>query len=323
MRILVTGGTGFVGSHIVDRLCEEGHRVVVAIRESSNLRWLNKDAERIIAPMERLDALKTVLPKMDAVVHCAGAVRAKRKSDFFKTNLLATVKLAELCSQYASGLKRFVFISSQAAGKPGRDCEVINETTMECPVSSYGCSKLEAERALRSFSSLFPVTIIRPPMVYGPRDKDVYTFFKMISKGIILFPGDPERQFSAIYVKDLAEAVSVSLDFKNDFSVYFIEDGQTYTWRKFTSAIARELGKRTLSIRLPKFSLITVSGLARGLSLINRKPPLLSLEKAYELSKNWVCDGSLFRYQANWEPHYNVKHGIAETIEWYKKNGWL
>ncbi|HHS49826.1 MAG TPA: NAD(P)-dependent oxidoreductase [candidate division Zixibacteria bacterium] len=323
MRVLVTGGTGFIGSHIVDRLISNGHEPLVAIRETSSLKWLPNEVETIIAPMERLSPLEKILPNIDAVIHNAGVIRAKRKEDFYRVNLTATVDLAELCAKYAKNLRKFVFVSSQAAGRPGRDCDGVCESTEPAPITSYGHSKLEAERALKDFSELFPVAIIRPPVVYGPRDVSVLTYFKMVSKGFKVFPGDSGRQFSIVYVKDLARAIVTAIEYSECFSLFFVNDGEVHTWRELADIIAEEMDRRTLTIQLPKAAFYPAAMIARGLSMATGDIPLLTMEKAREISGNWVCDGSAICERMGFEPEFDLHRGIAETVRWYRDIGWI
>ena len=325
MRVLVTGGTGFVGSHIVDRLVADGHDVVVAKRVSSNLRWLSPDKiELIDAPMEHLEPLSEILPEMDAVVHASGIVRARDRSDFYRVNLAGTARLAELCARHGSKLRRFVFISSQAAGRSGVERDGVCESTPERPISAYGRSKLEAERILSEFSEVLPITVLRPPTVYGPRDRDVFIFFKLIEAGFKVFLGNPDRQFSAIYVEDLARAVEVSLEKGGaDFAKFFVTDGQTHTWREFAGVIARTLKRKTITLRLPKVAFWPVAIAAELAAIFSKAPPMLTLEKANEISRDWVCDGSLFAREAGFRPEYNLERGIEKTAHWYRENGWI
>jgi len=325
MRVLVTGGTGFVGSHIVERLVAYGHDVVVAKRVTSNLQWLPIDKiELIDAPMSDLDPLVKILPEIDAVVHVAGITRARRKSDFYRTNLLATVRLAELCASRCNALRRFVFISSQAAGCPGKECDGVCESTQESPISAYGKSKLEAEHMLEKFSSIFPITVLRPPTVYGPRDRDVLFFFRLIKAGFIVFSGSPERQFSAVYAKDLANAVAMVLtDSEHDFARYFITDGETHTWRELARTIVRNLDNKTITIRLPRAAFWPAAALSEFAMLFTKNPPLLTFEKAGEISKNWVCDGSLAENELGFLPEFPLENGIARTANWYREHGWI
>ncbi len=323
MKVLVTGGTGFVGSHIVDRLLLEGHEVTAAIRPTSNLRWLNPAAKTVIAPMTDLKPLEAILPEIDAVVHCAGVVRARLSAEFFAINRDATIELAKLCIQFAKNLKSFVFISSQAAGRPGRDCDCVCESTPEMPISSYGKSKLEAERALEALGANFPIVALRPPTVYGPRDSEVFFFFKLISCGVMFYPGSPQRQFSIVYVEDLARAAVLSLKIDGDFSRFFIDDGEVHTWRAFAEAISRAIPKSIVSIRLPVAAFYPASAVAAVTSALTGKTPMLTFEKSRELSQNWVCDGSLFRKTTGFTPEFDMRRGIEETLDWYRDNRWL
>jgi len=325
MKILVTGGTGFVGSHIIDKLLEDDHSIVATIRQSSNLRWIPQDKiETVLAPLGQCDNLESILPDIDIVIHAAGITKATKSDNFFKINTTGTQKLLELCKHTADNLKKFVFISSQAAGCPGKACDSICEKSLESPMTSYGKSKLEAEKIAETYSEYFDIGIIRPPSVYGPRDSSIFIYFKIVNMGILPFIGSPERQFSLVYVEDLARAVNLILQKStSQFSKYYVCDGPRHTWREFGTELALALGKKPLKLRLPKFSLKTVAAFNEIGSAIIKKPVLLSMEKSQELCRNWVCHDNLIREELGFVNKFDLKTGLQKTVKWYRENDWL
>ncbi len=325
MRFLVTGGTGFVGSHIVEWLLADGDSVVVAKRETSNLRWLPIDKiELIDAPVDQPEPLRRILSEVDGVVHAAGLTKAKHTGDFHRINAEGTRRLLELCGENCENLKRFVLVSSQAASCPGNVDNAVCETTPEGPLSAYGRSKLAAEQIVKEFAPDIPVSIIRPPTVYGPRDTNVFAYFRLVNRGLLPFAGDPDRQFSIIYVKDLAKSVSILLRKSHESgSVYFVSDGEVHTWRKFGEAVAKALGKNPVKLKLPKWAFWPVAAVAESAAKISGKPTILSFEKVREMSVSWVCDDSLIRRELEFESEYDLARGIEETVDWYRTVGWL
>ena len=325
MRVLVTGATGFLGSHITEQLLRAGDVVTATRREESDLRWIPLEEVQLVEySAGESSNLRYVLPDIDAVIHCAAITRARRRNEFYRVNARGTLDLLELCADYAPDLKRFVFISSQAASCPACEGNPVRETSPEEPISAYGTSKLIAERTVREFSRVFPTTIIRPPSVYGPRDRDIFQFFKLVKRGVMPSLGDPERRFSAIYVKDLARAISMALRADNSGGrTYFVTDGKPHSWREFGAAIAEALDVNPLNLKVPEFAAKSAAALAEAASILTRKAPLLSLDKVREISDNWVCSDELIRRELGYSAEYDLESGIRETAEWYKKEGWL
>jgi len=325
MRVLVTGGTGFVGSHIVERLLDNGASVIVAKRETSNLRWLPVErVELIDAPIDSPEPLRDVLPEIDAVVHAAAITKARRLEDFHKINAESTRRLLELCCEHCPEIKRFVFVSSQAASCPGCDEDGVCENTPEQPISAYGKSKLVAECIVKEYADKLPVTILRPPTVYGPRDTDLYIYFRLVNKGFLPFAGDPDRQFSAVYVKDVASLISRLIRNPHQSGrTFFITDGEVHTWRSFGETIAVALGKNPRKLRLPTWALWPTAAIAESLARVRGKPATLSFQKVREMVCNWVCDDSLVRKEIGYESEYGLERGIEETANWYREMGWL
>lgn len=324
MRVLVTGGTGFIGSHIVEKLLDEGHDVVVAKRPASNLQWLPvKDIQLVDAPAENLHALEIVLPSIEVVIHVAGITRANSREDFFRINADAVEKLLYLCDKYASKMKKFVLISSLSAAGFSEN-EPLDETMDESPFPAYGESKRRGEKEALKYKERFEVAILRPPTVYGPRETGVYVYFKLINRGILPFIDTPERKISAIYVKDLAKAAVMLLDADYESgSAYFISDGEIYTWRDFANQIAKELGKKPLKLTIPAFLGYPVAAFAELGSRVTGKPALLSFDRIRMLKVDWTCDSALLECEIGFVPDYDLERGIHKTVEWYRENGWL
>jgi nucleoside-diphosphate-sugar epimerase len=318
MKILITGGTGFVGSHIVDAALANGDFPIVAKRKNSSTRWLPVEKiEFVEYSTEDYSGLKPLLPTLDAVVHCAGITKAKNKSDFIRVNTDGTRKLIELCAEGCSNLKRFVLISSQAASCPGCAENKVCESTPSSPISAYGESKLLAEQIVKSFADKIPVTIIRPPTVYGPRDTEVMIYFKMVKSGFLPFAGNPSRQFSIVYASDLAKAVMLTLRIPHKSgSTYFVTDGTPHDWDEFGDAIAKALGVKPLKMLFPKIALYPIAAITEIISRITGKPHPLSFDKAREMSLDWVCDDSLIRKELGYKEEFDLEKGIAETVKW-------
>jgi len=169
-----------------------------------------------------------------------------------------------------------------------------------------------------------PITIIRPPAVYGPRDKDIFFYFKLASKGILPLVGNPDRKFSAIYVEDLADAIVLAMEHPDSAGeTFFATDGEIHTWREFAIEVGNSVGGRKFKIRLPGAALWVAAAIDETLSFILRKPALLSFQKVRELLAPWVADDSKIVKKLGFEPKFDIKSGIEKTAIWYKENGWI
>ncbi len=325
MRVLVTGGTGFIGSHIVERLLDNGHSVVVAKRPSSSLKWLPVDKIDLVdAPAENLESLKKILPDIDAVIHVAGITRANSRDDFFRVNASAVTELLGLCDNHAPKMKRFILISSLSAAGCSKNGCPIDETQRECPYTPYGESKRAGEIAALEYRDRFDIAILRPPAVYGPRETGVYAYFKLINRGFLPFIDSRKKKLSVIYVKDLAKATVMLLeaDYKSG-NAYFITDGEQHTWEEFGNKIAQVLNKKPLRLTIPSFLAWPVAAIAEGMARISGKPALLSFDRIRMFKAEWLCESALLECDIGFEPDYGIERGIEEAAEWYRSKGWL
>ena len=240
-RVLVTGATGFVGSHVAEAFAGAGYEVRVGARASSDPRWISDlDAER--APLDlrgKPEDITRAVEGVDVVVHAAGITRAQRAEDYHAVNAGGTRRL--VVAALRAGVKRFVLISSLAArGPDGRGY----------PESDYGWSKLEAEKYLRSLGDRMEAVVLRPAAVYGPRDTDLLPLFRMARAGWLPVPsGAPPLQ--PVYAEDVARAVVAAAREPAGFGPFPVAQNRRYAWRDVAAGLEKALGRAVLAVRLP------------------------------------------------------------------------
>ncbi|MCS6799371.1 MAG: NAD-dependent epimerase/dehydratase family protein [Myxococcota bacterium] len=325
MRVLLTGGTGFLGSHIAEQLRGSGHEVRVLARRTSHVEPLRAmGCEIAYAVLERGEGLEEAVRGVDAVVHAAALVKARRPEEFHEVNAGGTERLLEAVERAAPGVRRFVLVSSLAAhgfaegGPRSPDAE-------PAPVTHYGRSKLAAERATLARADRFPVTVIRPPAIYGPRDREMFAFFKIVRTGIVPFIGNPENRMSLIYGPDAADAVVRALRVEHPSGrIYSVEDGRAYSQRQFVDAIAAALGVRYRAITVP----VSVVSMAAWLSELGGalagRAVMLTRDKVNELRvEQLVYAADAIREELGWNARVQLEEGARLSVEWYRAHGWL
>jgi len=326
MKTLVTGATGFIGSHLVERLVVEGHDVRCLVRSTSDVRWLkNLPVEITVGDFFNPDSLREVLQDVRVVHHVAGVTKAQRKQEYWRGNSEVTRRLLGATLKFARSVDRFVHISTQAAVGPSYNGTPVNELTAPHPIDVYGKSKKEAEDACLEFSDKLPITIIRPGAVYGPRDHDTFAFFRWIERGILPIIGSEKKKLALIFARDLVDGILLAT--KNPGAVgqiYFLANEECPTWGELFSVAGQITGKKLVRWRIPNFSIYLVAAAAEPLGFLMGKPALFSFEKAKELAQaSWSCDVGKAKRELGYEAKTPIVDGMKETIEWYRREGWL
>jgi 2-alkyl-3-oxoalkanoate reductase len=328
MRVLVTGASGFLGSHIAEQLAAAGHSVVALVRATSNTKHLAALPGLSLAPgsVEDAGSVREAMKGADAVIHSAGLVKARNEEEFHRTNVAGTENLVGAARKVAPNLKRFVLISSLAAVGPSLDGRPVPGDGETKPVTAYGRSKLAAEGVVRAAKGDLPVTILRPPMIYGPRDNESFAFFRSVSMRFLPYLGDGKNTMSVIYAADAASAAiaAVERDVPSG-NAYFIDDGRVYVWLDMLGDIERAVGKRALvrfSVPFPVFRAAAVFSETMG--KLSGKAVMLTRDKARELTApHWVCDSSDTRRDLGWDAKVEWPEGTRLSAQWYRTNGWL
>jgi len=325
MKVLVTGANGFVGSHLVSGLIDKGHRVRGLVRRTSDLRWLESlDVELVYGEVTVPATLPEAVRDVEVVYHAAGVTRARRPEVYHRVNCQGTVNLLEACREHAPGLNKFVLISSQAAAGPGEKGRPSRENDPCRPVSEYGRSKLLAEQAAAEYMDRLPIAIVRPPAVYGPRDADFLTYFRILKRHLRPLLGFGERPVSICHVRDVVMGTILAGEsLRSSGRIYFLSGGET-TWDELTGIMADALDVWTLKIRVPTAALHILAALNQAFAPLRREAPVLDRRKAREMAAIcWTCDWSRAAEELGYRPSVPLEEGIRETVEWYRRMGWL
>jgi len=321
MKTLVTGAAGFIGSHLVEELLKRGHSVACLVRKTSNLQWIDGLNVRLIyADCAVKESLLSAAAGFDYIFHLAGLTKAANEKDFFSANALGTENLINAVIEKNPAVKRFVYLSSLAAAGPSCDSAPSKETGEPKPVSAYGRSKLEGERIVMRHKNTIPVTVIRPPAVYGPRDKDFYIFFKLLKKGISLSWG--KCCYSLLYVDDLVRGTILCAESqKAEGEIFYLSDGVIYSNEEITEAIAFTLGTKPVRLKIPKSLMPLIAGIGQKLG---SQGNIINTDKIKELQHPyWTCDSTKARNELGFIPNVGIKEGVKWTADWYRIHRWL
>ncbi len=310
--ILVTGGSGFIGGHLVEALCTRGERVRCLVRRKVAMR-----AEVVLGDLLSGAGVEEALEGVDLVMHLAGTTKALKVEDYYLGNVRATEKLAGAVAR--RGI-RMVHVSSLAAMGPSLDGTPVREDDEARPVGHYGKSKLEGERIVRRL--LPEAVIVRPPVVYGPRDTDVFQVLKALSRGIALQMGSGERWFSAIYAGDLVEGLIAASTAAG--RTYFLANSTPVSWGELRDSAARIMGRSARVLRVPPAVAYAVGLGAEAWARLTGKPGIISREKVREaLCPYWTCDTRRAAEEIGFEARTSLDAGLALTLAWYREAGWL
>lgn len=324
--VLVTGANGFVGSHLVEALLARGYRVRCMVRRSSDLNFIRDlPVEWAYADLREGDALHEACRGVDVVIHCAALTRAPNQATFMRANTEGTQTLAQAAVAMSPRLQRFLFISSQAVAGPSAGPEdYVDESRAPNPISWYGKSKWAAEQALQAMSSRLPLTIVRPSSVYGPRDKDFLSYFKLVKRGATLELGHDRRMVSLVYVHDLAAMLLRSLENEAAGGQTYFCCGGGHSYRELGDAIARSLGKRARRVRVPEAVLTPIELWSRAQARVTGRPALLNPQRVLDLRHpSWLCSAKKAEQELGFLPQYSLQAGVHETAAWYRENRWL
>jgi nucleoside-diphosphate-sugar epimerase len=326
MKIFVTGGTGFVGSFLVEKLVEKGHRVRCLVRKTSNLRWLaDLDVECFHGSLKDKNSLKRGIEGCSHIYHVAGVTKARTEAEYFEGNFDGTKNLVDICVESNDQVQRFINISSQAAIGPSPTLIPIDETHAPDPLTYYGKSKLAAEQYVLQFTNKLNITNLRPPAVYGPRDTDILEFFRTVRTGIIPQLGGVDKYLSLIHVRDLVRGILIAGQSEKAVGeTYFLTSPKPYSWKEVSETTLRILGKKGIRVPVPLLAIKGVAAVSEAVSALTKKPALVNNQKVIEMEQDfWTCSPDKARRELNFEAEIPLEDGVRETLTWYKNHKWL
>lgn len=311
---LLTGATGFVGSHVAEACREEGHRLRCTVRATSDTRWIEglgvETVEVDLADPGRLDE---VMEGVRTVVHVAGVTVAADRATFARVNVEGTRSLALAARR--SEVRRFVYMSSLAARGPDG---------AEGPVSPYGASKRDAEACLRDAAGEMEVVVLRPGGVYGPRDADLLSLFRLADRGWLPAPrgGAP---LQPVYAADVADAaVRAAGREAPGFGPYPLAERDRYGWEEVAEGMEAALGRPVRLVEVPGAVFLAAGAAGELVGRALGRTPELDRRQARDLARHsWTCDPSATERELGWRAGVELPEGLRRTASWYRGQGWL
>ena len=320
----LTGATGFVGRHVVERLVADGVKIRALVRPTSDTSQLTAvGAELIEGDLRDADIIRQGIEGIDVVYHLAAVTAARSDREYAATNsdgtgaLLAGIRLATIRPS------RLIYLSSYAAAGPWNGSRPRGRDEAESPLTSYGRTKLEGERIVRGAEEIgVQLLIIRSPAVFGPGDRALLPYFRLVRSGVAPVPGGDDRRLHLIYVKDLAEALARAAD-RGEGTVA-VADPRIHRWKDVVRTIAEGFGRSPVWIPLPQPLVRVAATLTEGAGRVLGRAVPFNREKAEEmLASGWVCDLSGSEALLPAASVTPLKQGIEETIRWYIRQGWI
>ncbi len=300
--LAVTGASGFIGRNLVPRLRADGWRVRVLVR--SRPPDFGAGVETVLGSLEDFAALRRLVAGADAVIHCAGAVRGADYASFARVNVTGFGNLLWVMRSCRRP-PRLLHLSSLAARRPG--------------ISWYAASKAAGEKLLTEMEAGLDWTIIRPPAVYGPGDREMLPLFRLLARGVALVPGDGRNRFSLLHVEDLVAALCALLQFAVAGSMFELSDGRPegYDWSEIIDLAARLRGRRVCRVRIPPVLLRGVAAVNLGCARLFGYRPMLTPGKVREVvGSDWVCGHEALTRAVGWVPRIDLESGLRPLCRW-------
>ena len=324
-RVLVTGGTGFIGSHFIDALVEQGVRPRVLVRRTSDTSRLSAHcADLVVGSLEDAASLARAVSEVEIVFHLAAVTKARTEREYYCANADGTQALVDAMRAADPRPRRLVYLSSLAAAGPALNGQPVEPDHEPHPITAYGRSKLVGEHVCLAAADTFDVVALRAPIVYGPRERDFFLLFRLAARGVFLRPTGPDRIVQLVHVTDLVRALMCGATMPGAGGIYHVADSQPYAWSEVAACIGQAVGRSVHMVRIPQFFIRLAAAASEiGAAIIGRAT-IFNREKVSELlAPGWLCETALAKQGLGFEAQIPLSTGFAETVAWYKRKAWL
>lgn len=336
-KVFVTGASGFVGSHLVEALAARGDTVTCLVRRTSRIEPLERLGVRLVyGEVNDPKSFAEAVQGQDVVYQVAGLTRVLRREEFYRVNGEGVGVVAEACAKAAPSPPVLVVVSSLAAAGPARQGRPLTEDDPPQPISHYGRSKLAGERAARRWADRVPITIVRPPIIFGPGDRACLEWFKCIQRFRLHFvPGWHRRLYSWIHIADLVQLLLLAAEQGERLraseapehqseGIYFADSGEHPTFPEMGRKMAAALGCRVALCYIAMPVLWTITAGIEAVSRLRRKPNYVNFDKIREAAAgHWICSAEKAAHQLGFAPGATLDQRLRETVAWYRQAGWL
>lgn len=324
-RVLLTGATGFVGSHVTGAFISAGIHVRALARSADRAREIAAlGAEIVIGSLEDEAALRTACIDVAVVVHMAALTHARTDAQYETANVEGTRRLLDAALAAVPRPARFIYLSSLAAVGPAIDGRGVRADDPPRPLTAYGRSKLAGEYVCLSAADRIEVLILRAPAVYGPRDTDLFHFFRLASRGVIPVPSGPVRSLQMVHVEDLARALVRAATTEGVHGVYHVAEARAYPWEEVGRMVARAVGRNARVVRVPAPLISALAAISEAVAFSIGRSSIFNRDKARELlAPGWLCETESARADLSFEAGISLAEGLRSTAQWYREQGWL
>lgn len=316
-KALITGATGFIGGHLLEALVEKKWEITCLVRPQSRTNAIEKKPIRILrGRMNEASVLERAVEGQDYIFHLAARIRSAPREVYAKANHILTKELVNACLRKNPHVKRFVYISSISVAGPTPLGQLLDETAPPNPVSEYGRTKLEGERAVREIWDKLSVTIIRPPNVYGNRQQETEMLIKLLRCRIVPFLREEGKSTSLIYIKDLVRGILVAAQSPRAQSqIYYLTDGEGYSWREIILALKKNVLGQTLYLPVPESFIYTLAGFADILRAAGWKKLYFGRKIWTAMAKSrWLFSSAKAEKELGFRPYHGLESGFNDMF---------